>query len=361
MTWLYVAAALLVAAGLSLGFALLWLRRAAQRRRHVLAELLDLREPLQRDFLAGLAQSGDLILRLGLRGMHWEGHWYGAPIEGGSGDGARDAAVLEHAFAQPDVFLAVRVSVRGLHGEARLFAEQSAQLLFAILEGALAARELALVSSMAQRARVAVFLQHDMRNLTQWVELVAEDFESAASDASLLNKAKRVQKGAASARDRAQRISSALLRPGAGREEERWEPLDLQQGLADAAAMHQVAVTDIPAFPPLRWSAAAWNATLDNVLGNVSRLAREKLQPACCVVRLRRETDSLQVSFDTPDLPLEVPVRRLFEPWVAAAPGGTGLGLYQVRKMVLSAGGELKAEPCGAGLSVTLCIPCKKS
>ena len=67
--WLYEAAALLVAAGMSLGFALLWLRNGMRRRRHVLDELLALRKVLEQDLLEGLSASGALILRLGLRGI----------------------------------------------------------------------------------------------------------------------------------------------------------------------------------------------------------------------------------------------------------------------------------------------------
>jgi signal transduction histidine kinase len=360
--WLYEAAALLVAAGMSLGFALLWLRNGMRRRRHVLDELLALRKVLEQDLLEGLSASGALILRLGLRGMRWQGQWYGAPVQGAVGDGAQSlAGALSHDFAQADVQLNLRVSLRGLRGEARLFAEQSAQMLFAIFEGALAARELALVSSMAQRARVAVFVQHDMRNLAQWVALVADDMDQAQTPAEIVRSVQRLREGASLARDRAQRISAALLRPDSGAgQAERWQPLDVLDDLAQAAAMHQV-VLQIEPGPAggltLDWSASAWAAVLDNLLGNASRLSRERVGSARCKVRIAHTGQMLEISFDTPDLPLEVPLPRLFEPWVGASPGGSGLGLYQARRVVLAAGGDLRAQPCGTGLSVTLSIP----
>jgi signal transduction histidine kinase len=364
--WLYEAAGFLVAAGMSLGFALLWLRNGMRRRRHVLDELLALRKVLEQDPLAGLSASGALILRLGLRGMRWQGQWYGAPVQGAVGDGAQSlAGALSHDFAQADVQLNLRVSLRGLRGEARLFAEQSAQMLFAIFEGALAARELALVSSMAQRARVAVFVQHDMRNLAQWVALVADDMDQAQTPAEIVRSVQRLREGASLARDRAQRISAALLRPDSGAgQAERWQPLDVLDDLAQAAAMHQV-VLQIEPGPAggltLDWSASAWAAVLDNLLGNASRLSRERVGSARCKVRIAHTGQMLEISFETPDLPLEVPLPRLFEPWVGASPGGSGLGLYQARRVVLAAGGDLRAQPCGTGLGVTLSIPCKKS
>ena len=43
MTWAYAIALVMVGAGLTLAFALMWLGRASRQRRHVLEELLDLR------------------------------------------------------------------------------------------------------------------------------------------------------------------------------------------------------------------------------------------------------------------------------------------------------------------------------
>lgn len=394
---LYVAATVLVAAGLAIVFTLLWIGRAGRRRR-VLEELLALREPLQRDPLGALPQVAGPLARLGVVCVAWQGQWYGAPVEGHAGppppEPQRPADWARHDFRQADLQLQLRVGLHGLRGEKRLFAEQAAQLLFAILHGALAARELALVSAMAQRARMAVFLQHDLRNLAQWVELMADQLAEAPDDAALLQAARRLQPAAMQAQQRARRIAGALLRPDAGGEGDARRaggppmadaggdsrisgstdqgraqptPLSLAPLLREAAAQHQVRLDlvgdfgteDAPRAVP--WDAAAWTTVVENLLGNVSRLSREALQPARCTVRLRESADGLALAFETPQLPLRVPMARLFEPWVGASPGGAGLGLYQARRAAVAAGGDLRAEPCGAGIAVILCLPCKKT
>ncbi|MBX3660011.1 MAG: HAMP domain-containing histidine kinase [Ramlibacter sp.] len=363
----YGAAAWLVAAGLGVFLALLWLRAGARRRHHVLDDLLALRRVLERDPLQGLEQAGMVVRRLGLAGLQWDGEWYGAPVAGvvGKPPGSAEASVAR-MFAQPDVTLNLRVSLHGMRGEARLFAVQSAHLLFAIVDGALAARELALVSAMTQRARVAVFMQHDLRNLVQWIELIAEDVQQAPTPEEALRIAQRIRQGAALAHDRARRIAGALLRPD-DREappSDEWRVLDVAADLAQAAQLHQVALDlEMPPgqAPSFTWSAQAWATVLDNVLGNVSRLARERMVPARCRVRINRRGQDFSVSFETPDLPLEMPILRLFEPWSGTRPGGTGLGLYQARRAALAAGADLRAQPCDKGLSVTLCVNCKNS
>jgi signal transduction histidine kinase len=365
MDLLYAAAAFLVGGGASLAFALGWLRMGTRRRRRVLDEVLALRRGFEDDPLNALRQTDAWVRMAGLRGLAWEGEWYGVPVAGAVGVVAREPVRADHGlertFLQPDVHLTLRVDLRGIRGEARLFAEQAAQWLFVVFEGALAARELALRASMAQRARLAVFVQHDMRNLAQWVELVAEDIEAARSPEALLATAGRLQAGAGAARELAQRIASAMPRGTAAPTGP--ERIDLQSELVLAGAMHQVALQQRAgdSLPALSWSRDSVRVVLDNVLGNISRIARERRQPALCTVSWAQAGEQTRVHFDSPELKLDVPLTRIFEPWAGSSPGGWGLGLYQARKVVTAAGGQLSAEACGAGLRVTLSMTCKNS
>ena len=363
---LYDAAAFLIGAGLSMAFALVWLRVGARRRQRVFEAAGRLRTQFEADPLQGLQGCEDWLTQAGLASLEWHGDWYGVPVhaEVRSVRVRRGATRhLERRFSQPDVDLCLRIGLQGVHGEARLFAEQAAQWFFLVMEGALASRELALNASMAQRARLAVFVQHDMRNLAQWIELVAQQLDGACSPGQLAQAARSIQLGASAARERAQRIAQAIGRGApVATPESLHEALDIEDELARAAAMHQVALDlEIQADArSLRWDRHAWTVTVDNVLGNISRLARECGQQARCAVRVRRIEDETEVSFATSDLPLQLPLARLFEPWVGTRPAGSGIGLYQARRTTLAAGGQLTAQPCGQGLALSLRVPCKK-
>jgi C4-dicarboxylate-specific signal transduction histidine kinase len=66
-----------------------------------------------------------------------------------------------------------------------------------------------------------------------------------------------------------------------------------------------------------------------------------------------------EVEFFSPWPPAveQVAPEKLFEPFASGRPGGLGLGLYQARKSLREAGGELRAEPSAEGLSFLLLIP----
>ncbi|MHB1201066.1 MAG: hypothetical protein ACYCZ6_16225 [Polaromonas sp.] len=389
MNNLYAAAVALMVAGLSIGVALLWLRRLSRLHRQRMDQLLALREALHEDPLGTLARHQGTLARLGLRSLDWQGHWYGAPVSGSLGEkipgftlaaspepatpagreGRLNGQVLSQHFQYDDIALELRIGLRGLRGERRLFAMQAAELLLAMLQGALAARQLALVAAVSQRARVGVFLQHDMRNLAQWVQLVADDFAAAKSDDALLASARRLRGNAALAASRAQGIMQALLNPAllaasATASEAQWSELDLAAHIRQAGEMHQVAI-DLEGAATLPWDARALATVLDNVLGNVSGLSRERLLPAHCRVVIAEQGQAgsrlVCVRFETPQLPLAIPLEKLFEPWATSGSVNKGLGLYQARKQAQGAGATLYAEPMETGISVTLCLPCKKS
>jgi hypothetical protein len=149
--------------------------------------------------------------------LEWDGVWFGQPVSGCLQAVApakrRATGPLCFELASGDE---VRLVVRLIHGEAwgenRLFAEHLARVFVLLLETRLHARTEALSAALAERARLSLYLQHDMRNQAQWVLWVADDFAACTDDAALLTVARQLRENAELARDRAERLISALGR-----------------------------------------------------------------------------------------------------------------------------------------------------
>lgn len=384
MTDLYDAAVALVVAGFSVGLTMLWLRHLSRQHRQRMDQLLALREALHDDLLGSLVLHQETLGALGLNSLDWRGYWYGSPVftrlgpkipanvhgdDTAAGSDARlSDRVLRKSFQYDDISLEFRVGLKGLRGERHLFAVQAAEVLFAMIQGALAARQLALIAAMSQRAKVGVFLQHDMRNLAQWVQLVAEDFGSADNDELLMARARRLRSSSALAANRAQKMAQALLNTT-------WQPsmaapllseeassdhdlLNLETHVRDAGVMHQVSI-DLHGAGSVLWDGSALATVLDNILSNVSGISRMRMVPAACRVVINSNAESVEVRFETPHLPLELPLDKLFEPWASTGDTNRGLGMYQARKHAEIAGGRLEAQTLKDGISVTLFIPRK--
>ncbi|MGE5386838.1 MAG: hypothetical protein ACM3SV_13235, partial [Betaproteobacteria bacterium] len=174
-----------VAVGLALlvaGFHLNRRARAQQRRMQNLLQLASLEiEPLELPAAAWPELAG-----AGWRYLHWEGSWFGQPVAGELGTppaaGSRAIPLDFELGNGEDIRLKLALTHEASGGEHRLFAEPLARVFVLLLEARLRARSEALSAALAERARLSLYLQHDMRNQAQWVSWVCADFIAATPE-----------------------------------------------------------------------------------------------------------------------------------------------------------------------------------
>ena len=259
-----------------------------------------------------------------------------------------------------DVALRLQLTHCVNRGEGRLLANQLAEVLVLLMDSSLRTRTEAISVALAQRGRLSLYLQHDMRNLAQWVGWVCTDFEACPDAPTLHAAARRLQENAPIARERAQRLIAAL---GKNPVNDLPATVDLRTAITTAAHLAGMGVN-------LSGQATAWLAAdvlarvLDNLFSNLAPHWREAplIKPT---VQLRQVAASgtapaaAEIDFFSPWPPSEAPLapEKLFEPFASGRPGGLGLGLYQARKSLRDAGGELRAAPVDGGVNFWLRMP----
>ena len=259
-----------------------------------------------------------------------------------------------------DVLLVMTLSHSVVGGERRLFADQLARVFVLLLESALRVRTEAISVAVAERARLTLYLQHDMRNLAQWVGWVCADFNDCQQDENLLAAARRLQKNAPLARERAQRLVASIANNPASQQP---ALLDLRSAAGNAAHLAGVEVH-------ISGQAQAWIApallarALDNLFSNLSPNWRNPgaEKPVLHLQTIEAgpfKAAASEVRFFSPSLQgqRQISPAKLFEPFASGRPGGLGLGLYQARKSLQEAGGDLSAEIDANGIHFALTIP----
>ena len=295
--------------------------------------------------------------------LEWDGVWFGQPVSGSLQAVApakrRASGPLCFELASGDE---VRLVVRLIHGEAwgenRLFAEHLARVFVLLLETRLHARTEALSAALAERARLSLYLQHDMRNQAQWVLWVADDFAACEDDVALLGAARRLKDNAPLAHERAERLITAL-----GRNPIAESPAPVELGEAAAQAARLAGIEPVIEGRVTGWVEKGLLArALDNLFSNLGAAWRDKPTVA---VTMRLSTSGAtgkpmaQMEFFSPwpsGMPQLSP-ERVFEPFASGRPSGLGLGLYQARKSLREAGGDLYATPSPEGLGFRLMLP----
>lgn len=353
----------LIVAGLALlaaSFRIAGLARSYRRRMENLLQLaskpldpLDLPAAAWPDLEAG-----------GWRRLTWEGSWFGQPVTGclqvaNSRVRTPPVEALEFELVSGDeARLTVRLTHADAWGENRLFAEHLARVFVLLLETRLHARTEALSAALAERARLSLYLQHDMRNQAQWVLWVTDDFSACESPDALLSAARRLRENAPLAHDRAERLIAAL-----GRQPKVEQPtlVDLRTAAGQAARLAGVE-------PAIVGDASAWIApgllarAFDNLFGNLAAAWREQPSMGAKLTLATVKTTSgtraeMEFFCPWPSGMAQLPAEKIFEPFASGRPSGLGLGLYQARKSLREAAGDLQARSSEEGLSFLLFLP----
>jgi len=357
-----------LAAGLTLLATSLGLSRRARRYHSGMQALLRLGgrglEPLEIPSAAW-----PVLQAAGWGHLHLTGDWFGQPVNAEWGSRTDVSAKLTPKKSSPlvvkissgeDVVLTTVLTHSAVRGEGRMFADQLARVFILLLEAALRTRTEAISLALAERARLTLYLQHDMRNLAQWVGWVCADFSDCSEPDGLLTAARRLQRNAPLAQERAKKLIASL---GHGAANESPSEVDLRQAVVRAAHLAGVEVS-------LDGEARAWiaQALLARALDNLfSNLAPNWRDPAAAKPVLQLSTKLVEASATPmaclhffspwPDSAVQIAPEKLFEPFASGRPGGLGLGLYQARKSLREAGGDLTARCEAQGLVFLLNIP----
>ncbi len=362
-TVLYSLPLMLVAAGLVLLVTSIFLNRRARGYRRRMKNLLLLAE---RDIepLEIPAAAWPQLADSGWQHLHWQGRWFGQHVTGELGalpetPNPRSAPLIVAIRGSEDAELTLTLTHGTPGGETRMFAEHLARVFILLLESRLRARTEALSAALAERAHLSLYLQHDMRNLAQWVNWVSADFAACSTPETLLAAALRLRDNAPLARERAERLFEAL---GPRRSSEVPGPIDLRQAVAQAAQMAGIE-------PEIEGEAQAWVAksllarALDNLFSNLASTWRDAIAvtPRLQLRSVRGDdgTTLSELGFQCPWPTGLVPLspEKLFEPFASGRPGGLGLGLYQARRSLREAQGDLLAQSTPSGIDFLLRLP----
>lgn len=294
------------------------------------------------------------------------GDWFGSPIHTELRAAGTSAAAKPHQLLQfdinseTDVHLRLQLTHREGQGERWLLAEQLARVLALLIETSLRTRTEALSAALAERARLSLYVQHDMRNMAQWVNWVGTDLGACGTDPELLHLARRLQKNAPLAQERAQRLISALGQ----------RPVDDTPGRVDLGQVVMQAAHLAGLEVEVLGQAQGWIAksllarALDNLFSNLAPNWRASPQ-AKPVLRLHmlpaspstKATAEIQLLSPWPPEAEQIAPEKLFEPFASGRPGGLGLGLYQARKSLREAGGDLQASLSAGGVNFVMRMP----
>jgi len=345
-------ALIFLVSGLALLAAAAYLTRRVMTHRALLGKLLKLAkdaiDPLQLP-----AAAWPILREGGINRLNYSGWWFGQAVL--DNFGLNESSSHPFSFkviAEGDINLHFRLYSGAKHGESRLFTENMSGVLRLLLETAVHRKMEALSAALSEQARLSLYMQHDLRNLAQWVTWLSADLGAESNDADLLAVAKRLQSCAPHAATRARRILDATCKSDLPKTIETFR---LSEVIREAAEHAGLPVT-IDFDAQIRMRRDLLDRTLDNLFSNISKPLRENPE-LMVAVSISRRTDNVMIIINIPFIKDGIKTEMLFEPFNSGRPGGLGLGLYQARKSMIEAGGDLAATICGRNICFSLSLP----
>ena len=341
----------LILSGCTIGVVLLYLWRHALDVNHLNLALIELNQAQDNDTLKFLNAVWPILSRARLRGMRWQLQWYGVPVNGEAGDCR--AEYIEHSIEVTEMHLRIQLFLGRQGGEQRYFTQTVLATLLLLLRTDMLIKASSTHSTFVQMAKLNLFLQHDIKNIAQFIQLMADQLENMRPEQGqiVLDNLRAV---APLVRQRADRIVHTLT---AGQEQNIVSsPIYLlQQSRRIAQLFHIELQSNLPNAQGendfcVQFPERSFDCALENILKNYHDLAQREAVPIP-IISLHFQTidEQIEMRISAHHSPPDVQLERLFEPFWSSDPAGLGIGLYQAKQLLEASGASLHASKNQAG------------
>jgi signal transduction histidine kinase len=328
----------LILSGATIFAVLLYLWRQAGRAGRLQLALIRLNEEHGFDLPDFLRGAWPLLSRAGLRGLAWRLDWFGVPIE--AQHGAAGGPSICRTLEVGDMRVAVTLYKRTAGAERRYFDETVVEIFMLLLRTDMWIKAGATDAAFTQVAKLTLFLQHDMKNIAQFIQLMGDQL-AAIPHGKEQQALDYLCAAVPLIRHRADRIVTSLTGGGA---DARARNCCLHDELVLLGKLYGLDC-DIRGDATLPCGEQALSSALDNILKNY----RDHAAGPPLRIDIGMAGGMLLVTLEAPGQPLPARFERLFEPFWSSDPNGLGIGLYQAKQVLEGAGGSLEARAGAAG------------
>lgn len=330
----------LILTGVTIGAVLFHLWRQARRVSQLDLALIRLNEQLDFDTLAFLRAAWEPLSRAGLQGISWKLDWFGVPVEGQAG--RQDGQSLTRKLQTGEVQLAVTLYQKSRQGEQRYFNESPIETFLLLLRTDMLIKAGATHATLAQMAKLNLFLQHDIKNVAQFIQLMDDHLATVPTDNERRQTLKYLREATPLIRERADRIVRALK--GRQPQDDPLRAYRLRDEIEQLCRLHRLDC-EIQGSVDMLAPEHTLDSALDNILKNYGDFSQpeNRLRPLIHI-GISETGEGVEITFESLHTPPDIPLERLFEPFWSSTPDGMGIGLYQAKQLLEMHGGKLGAR-----------------
>lgn len=315
--------------------AALWYQ--ARKASRINLGLIRLNEQHHFDTPIFLEQAWPLLEQAGLLGLTWRLDWFGIVKQGSYGRHLNASTYKEIKVAE--MKLTMNFYQRNNRGEQRYFEETLIATFLLLLRTDMLIKANAIDATFTHMSRLNLFLQHDMKNIAQFIQLMADQLASVppGKEGQVLS---HLRRAAPLIRHRADRIVNTLTvgsKPDEGLRE-----IHLHQVLSGLCQLYELEA-QIEGDALIHATGTTIDTALDNILKNYHDASvREHIAKPLMLIAIDTHAQQVSISIEARNGTGAPAPERLFEPFWSSDAAGLGIGLYQAKQMLEMQGGSLQ-------------------
>lgn len=325
-----------IAVGITIAIVVAYLWMQARKTSRINLELIKLNEQYQFDVPQFLQHVWPLLQKSGLQGFDWELNWYGVTVQ--EKHGVQEGTVEKREINIAEMKL-ILIFFQKRRGEKRYFDSTLIETLLLLLRANMWIKAGAVDATMSQMAKLNMFIQHDMKNVAQFIQLMSDQLIEVKpeQERQLLS---YLRAAAPIMRQRADYIVKTLTIGQA--QDEALTQVDIYKTCKDLCVLYQLdfrlngrALMNLPEN--------TFSNAIENILKNYDDICQRTggLKPVVDI-HIEENIEQVMLSITSNYQQKTVNLERLFEPFWSSHADGLGIGLYQAKHML---------EKCGATIS----------
>lgn len=315
--------------------AALWYQ--ARKASRISLGLIRLNEQYNFDTPMFLEQAWPLLEQAGLLGLNWRLDWFGIVKQGRYGRHVDASTHKEIEVAE--MKLTMNFHQRDNRGEQRYFEETLIETFLLLLRTDMLIKASAIDATFTQMSKLNLFLQHDIKNIAQFIQLMADQLATvpAGKEQKILS---HLRRAAPLIRHRADRIVHTLT--AGSNPHEALRTIQLREVLNGLCVLHELEV-QIKGDALLHAAGTTIDTALDNILKNYHDASvREHTGQPLMMIAIETHAQHVSIAITASNGSRAPALERLFEPFWSSDAAGLGIGLYQAKQMLEMQGGSLQ-------------------
>jgi signal transduction histidine kinase len=342
--------------GLSLLGTVYYFRSQSKRLRKALARLYSLNQTVEQDALSFFHQAWPILASVGCLQMKASVEWFGEKRTVNFGV-KRKLSSRKTCFkvARDDMSFEIILFLNRGASEPESLSSLVIKTFIKILEQDLVLKEAEILTSQKRLERYQMYVQHEIKNIAQFIQLLSEQVALAESEASKVRLVNTLRETIPLMAKRARKTIQQMNQPLSEAHESSF--LMIRSILQEVLQMYSLEA-NIVGDASVNLSRQLLLEVFKNILGNFSDHPSSD-QPIKIIVETEGQDGPIHVKIigQLYGLQNEMVPERIFEPFWTTSESGMGLGLFLSRELLKQFDGQIAFEQSVKEFSFLVTLP----